>query len=260
MTVRVLSLGAGVQSSTLLLMACEGELQIDAAIFADTGWEPAAVYEWLGLLEAKALGAGISVYRVSAGNIRSDTLRSDKRVESIPLFIRNNDGSVGMGRRECTQFYKIRPIRRQLRTFGATAKKPTDLLIGISLDEWQRMKDSPVQYARHIYPLVERRMTRGDCMAWLQRHGYQTPQKSACIGCPFRRNAEWRTLTTAEFADAVDYDQRVRTVRPGMRGEQFLHRSAIPLDMVDLSTEQDRGQTEMDFDGCGVLCANEGAA
>lgn len=41
-TVRVLSLGAGVQSSTLLLMAVHGEIQIDRAIFADTQSEPAA--------------------------------------------------------------------------------------------------------------------------------------------------------------------------------------------------------------------------
>ena len=38
----MLSLGAGVQSSTLLLMAREGELELDAAVFADTRWEPAA--------------------------------------------------------------------------------------------------------------------------------------------------------------------------------------------------------------------------
>lgn len=47
---RVLSLGAGVQSSTLLPMAIEGELQIDRAIFADTQWEPRAVYQWLEYL------------------------------------------------------------------------------------------------------------------------------------------------------------------------------------------------------------------
>ena len=42
---RLLSLGAGVQSTTLLLLAAEGRLPTpDAAIFADTGWEPAAVY------------------------------------------------------------------------------------------------------------------------------------------------------------------------------------------------------------------------
>lgn len=32
---RVLSLGAGVQSSTLLLMGVHGELQIDRAVFAE---------------------------------------------------------------------------------------------------------------------------------------------------------------------------------------------------------------------------------
>ena len=49
---RVISLGAGVQSTTMALLAAHGEIQPmpDAAIFADTGWEPAAVYrhlEWL---------------------------------------------------------------------------------------------------------------------------------------------------------------------------------------------------------------------
>lgn len=43
---RALSLGAGVQSTTMALMAAHGEIQPmpDCAIFADTGWEPKAVY------------------------------------------------------------------------------------------------------------------------------------------------------------------------------------------------------------------------
>jgi hypothetical protein len=47
----ILSLGAGVQSTALALMAARGELPLpEAAIFADTGWESAATYahlEWL---------------------------------------------------------------------------------------------------------------------------------------------------------------------------------------------------------------------
>ena len=49
--IRVLSLGAGVQSSTLLLMAVAGELELDHAIFADTGHEPEPVYRWLEYLQ-----------------------------------------------------------------------------------------------------------------------------------------------------------------------------------------------------------------
>ena len=52
--VKVLSLGAGVQSSCLALMAERGEYGLskpDFAIFADTGWEPPAVYEHLEWLK-----------------------------------------------------------------------------------------------------------------------------------------------------------------------------------------------------------------
>lgn len=46
---RVISLGAGVQSTTMALMAAHGEIgpMPDAAIFADTGDEPEAVYAHL---------------------------------------------------------------------------------------------------------------------------------------------------------------------------------------------------------------------
>src|SRR6516164_4156437 len=53
MTLHIISLGAGVQSTTLALMAAAGEIKPmpDCAIFADTGWEPRAVYDHLDWLE-----------------------------------------------------------------------------------------------------------------------------------------------------------------------------------------------------------------
>src|SRR3954453_22297778 len=73
---RFLSLGAGVQSTTVLLMALHGEFPdcLDCAIFADTGWEPTAVYEHLDWLEGRAKDGGIPIHRVSAGNLRQDLL------------------------------------------------------------------------------------------------------------------------------------------------------------------------------------------
>lgn len=49
---RALLLGAGVQSTTLALMAAHGEIgpMPDCAIFADTHWEPKAVYDHLNWL------------------------------------------------------------------------------------------------------------------------------------------------------------------------------------------------------------------
>jgi hypothetical protein len=252
-------MGAGVQSSTLLLMACEGELQIDAAIFADTQWEPAGVYEWLDFLDAKATAAGIPLHRVTHGSIREITLSpAGKRSASLPLYVKQPGGKLGMGRRQCTKEYKLRPIQRLVVSWGATAKHPVDMAIGISLDEIRRMRDSRVKYVRNVYPLIDLRMTRGDCLAWLQRHGYPEPQKSACIGCPYRRNTEWRNLTPAEMADAIDFDTRIRDHNHKMTGQQFVHRSFIPLADVDLRSEQERGQSDMfESDGCGVLCPSD---
>jgi len=240
-------------------MACEGELTFDAAIFADTQWEPAAVYEWLSVLEGHAADAGIPVHRVTNGNIREMTLGAGgARFASLPLFVRQPNGRTGMGRRQCTEKYKVRPIQRLVRQLGARAAQPAVVALGISLDEVRRMRDSRVRYVRHCYPLVDKRMTRGDCLVWLRQHGYPTPQRSACIGCPYRRNSEWRSLTPAELADAVDFDARIRDHNQKQTGQQFLHRSFVPLKEVDLRSEQDRGQTDMfDSDGCGVLCASE---
>lgn len=115
-TLRVLSLGAGVQSTTLLLLAAEGRLpKLDAAVFADTGWEPAAVYEHLDRLETEvARPARIPVYRVSTGNLRADVLDPNK-MRSIPAYTLGKDGERGMLNRRCTQLYKLNPILAQTR-------------------------------------------------------------------------------------------------------------------------------------------------
>lgn len=88
-TIEALSLGAGVQSSVLLMLSAAGILpKLDVAIFADTGWEPKAVYEHLNRLEAEvAKPAGIPIIRVSVGNIRDDALDPEHRFASMPLFV-----------------------------------------------------------------------------------------------------------------------------------------------------------------------------
>lgn len=69
---RILSLGAGVQSSTLALMAEHGDIEpIDCAIFADTQSEPKAVMEWLDWLEKQV---SFPIYRVTRGSLRDDQL------------------------------------------------------------------------------------------------------------------------------------------------------------------------------------------
>lgn len=245
----IISLGAGVQSTTMLLMAMAGEIEPmpNCAIFADTGWEPKAVYDHLTWLESVST---IPIHRVSAGNIRTDALGGD-RFATMPVFVTGE--TDGMLRRQCTKEYKIRPIQRKLRALNP--KGVTTLWMGISTDEAIRMKDSRVKYAVHRYPLaLEKRMSRNDCLVWMESHGYAKPPRSACIGCPFRRNSEWRSLTPDEFADAVDFDYAIRDSLPRITGRVYLHSSLQPLDMVDLRTEQEKGQLDIWGNECEGMC------
>lgn len=75
--IRVGNCGAGVQSTTMQLLAVEGELvePLDFSIFADTGWEHRDVYEHLDALDRWSMEqAGIPIHRASRGNLRDDVL------------------------------------------------------------------------------------------------------------------------------------------------------------------------------------------
>lgn len=265
---RVLSLGAGVQSTTVLLMSIAGELpRLDAAIFADTGWEPQTVYRHLWRLAGECAAAGLPLYVVSAGNLRNDALDPGHRFASMPLFVRRPDGRRGRMRRQCTSEYKIRPIHRQLRALlgfrpGERVRGVVvERWLGISLDEVQRMRDSREPWAVNVYPLVERRMTRHDCHRWLARHGWRAP-RSSCIGCPFHSDARWREIKSnpSEWEDAVAFDEAIRRGHPSvdgatpLLGNAYLHASLRPLAKADLSTPEERGQQSLFGQDCTGLC------
>lgn len=254
---RVISLGAGVQSTTMALMAAHGEIgpMPDCAIFADTGWEPKAVYAHLRWLMSPSV-LPFPVYVVSAGNLRADTIAglntTGQRFAAIPWFTLSPKGRTGMGRRQCTKEYKLRPVQRRVVEFlGGRPRGGAEVWIGISLDEATRKKPSRVQYIVNRHPLIENKMSRRDCLIWLREHDYPEPPRSACIGCPFRSDAEWRALPPDEFADAVEID---RVIRRQSRLWQYAHAKRIPLDQVDLSTSEDRGQLNLFVNECEGMC------
>ena len=90
----IISLGAGVQSTTMALMAARGEIapMPNCAIFADTGAEPLAVYRHLDWLEGVL---PFPVYRVSAGNLRDEivgAMSGNNRMDARPPFFTNSGG------------------------------------------------------------------------------------------------------------------------------------------------------------------------
>lgn len=274
----ILSLGAGVQSSCIALMSAAGELpMMDAAIFADTQNEPPAVMRYLEMLEARL---PFPVYRVTAGNLAEDFLAAvrgeRKRCGPPPFYVRRPDVEAlakgreidtrgGMLWRKCTKEYKITPIQRKVREMLKESGAKTALqYIGISLDEAHRMKTSGVKYITNVYPLIDLRMSRWDCLRWVANAGLPEPPKSACWHCPYRSNAQWRKMKLTDPASwkaAVDFDNAARAVRiqkingAGITGEVFIWRGMKPLQDADLSNDVDNGQGEIDFGNeCEGMC------
>lgn len=274
---RVISLGAGVQSTTMALMAAHGEIgpMLDAAIFADTGSEPRAVYEHLDWLCSPNV-LPFPVHRVGKPtSLHEDLLRGTnsggkRRYAAIPAFLDRGPGErEGLGRRQCTKEYKLEPLVAKQRDLlglvkGQRAPKRVvmEVWIGISLDEAVRMRPSRQAWAVNRYPLaMEHRMSRHDCLLWLDRRGYPRPPKSACTFCPYRSDEEWRRLKetdAAGWAQAVEVDARIRGTESGyardLKFKPFLHRSLRPLDEVDLSTSEERGQPDLFNNDCEGMC------
>jgi hypothetical protein len=261
----VISLGAGVQSTTMALMAAHGEIEPmpDCAIFADTQAEPAAVYAHLQWLMSPNV-LPFPVHVVTAGSLMRDigsTNENRKYLRSlIPAFVKDGDKIDGLVTRQCTRDYKITPVTRKLRQMlGIVGKRSpkqsiANVWIGISTDEAMRMKPAPDQWRVHRWPLIEKRMSRGDCFQWLMRNNYPRPPKSACVFCPFHSNDQWRALTNLEFSQAVEIDRRIRNGKFAPKGDLYVHRSGMPLDEVDLSTLEDHGQLNLFNNECEGMC------
>ena len=265
---RILSLGAGVQSSTLALMAARGEIEpVDCAIFADTGAEPLGVMKWLDWLESEL---NYPVYRVKEAdgileNIKGSCTDRSKRPANPPVYTKNSDGSKGMLRRVCTSEFKIKPITQKVRELvgmkpgqrGKPGEVLVTQLIGISLDEVQRMKDSHLSWIQHEWPLIDRRMSRHDCKMWMDSHGYPEPPKSACTFCPFHNDDVWREMKASDpvsFEQAVEVDEMMRDGLGGTSEKLYLHRSLKPLREVDFRNEYDMGQLDFFNNECEGMC------
>lgn len=255
----VLSLGAGIQSSALLLMSCRGILpKLRAAVFADTQWEPPAIYTHLEWLKAEAAKAGIPVLVGTVGDLRADGIEfrrtggkssgipGAKRHASIPLFVRNpSKDREGRIRRQCTSEYKIKVVekivRRDVLGLAKGQRAPAGAVrhwFGISADEIWRRRISPNHWQEFFYPLLDllrspkddtlfgRGYDRRDCLDWLAAH-YPGRQfsRSACIGCPFHSDAEWVRMRREDpdsWSDAVAFDREIRAA-DAARQEEGTH-------------------------------------
>lgn len=241
-----------------------------AAIFADTGDEPKAVYDWLDYLTPLL---PFHVYRVQRGTLSKDSLKiytsrkSGKRYIKtlIPAFTKQADGKIGLLGRKCTRNYKVDMILRKAKELGGVKRgqKTVGIIqwIGISIDEAHRMKDSHVRWSENRWPLIEKSVTRKKCLEWMMERGFEEPPRSACVFCPFHSDFEWRRLKGSqpeEFQKAVKFEadlQEAARNQVALTGVPYLTRRCTPLDQIDF-TEQKNSHEQLDLFGneCEGMC------
>lgn len=260
---RVLSLGAGLQTMVEALMHASGELPtIDAAVFADTKEEPRAVYEQLEWLKGivKNSRYPFPIHTVSNGNLwkAASTVRTTKDQTrryikvALPLHFVKDNGEPGRGMRTCTYDYKIVPINRKIREMiGRTGKQIleseghlVEMLIGFTVDEIYRVKPNPKSWILNSFPLIEAGMSRADCYAWANRRGYPDFEGSACKFCPNRTN--WGSLAPDEFHECVNREGILQEAyaQTEISGKPFFHETRVPLSQIKIDSNRRRKMAE----------------
>lgn len=262
--IHVLSLGAGVQSTTVYLLAHVGEIPpLHVAVFADTQEEPRAVYEHLAWLQSLD---GPPILVRTAGRLGDDLVagrNSTGRWASIPAYtapVGTVGEATGQTRRQCSKEYKVevveRAIRRELIGLKPRQRWPRSVSVrqyfGISLDEARRaasiirlprFAESGGKQTAH-FPLLDRGWTRGDCLRWLEERVPHAVPRSACVFCPYKSDAEWLRLKQDDaegWARAVEVDEALRrhgsVVNRQLDQPLFVHRSGKPLASATLRGE-----------------------
>lgn len=213
---KILSLGAGVQSSALLILAARREIDCDGIIFADTGVEKPTTYEWIEkALKPIAKDAGIPIREVAyTGDGWSSIYEYCLKYRIMPSTIK----------RWCTDKFKVRVIAKALHCDVDT------VLVGFSADERQRIKDYKLPYTRE-FPLIDLDLTQPACLQIIEDRGLPQPTKSACYLCPFQRPDSWRWLKLRFpdlFARALEVERVYHERRPDKREHMGLY-SGKPL-------------------------------
>lgn len=177
----VLSFGCGVNTVALMIHLVDNELPFDEAVFADTGGELPETYAYLPIASEylKTHGKKLIIVRSKNGAL-FDTC-SRRRVVPSQVW------------RWSTRDYKITPIHAYYRSIGGHINQ----YVGIAYDEITRMKGSNEPFITTLFPLVDAKLTRADCVRIIESEGLPVPPKSGCYFCPFNNLERWRELSHA---------------------------------------------------------------
>ncbi len=271
---KILSFGAGMQSTALALMSCENAMAdgpppypavpvYDAVIYCDLGLEPPWVYDQLEFTQQACVKAGI-FFKVLDTPLYKDFIENfgERRTISIPWWTIRDDGHKSKMPRNCTIDYKVEAITKYVRwellgyAKGERLRdediKAHEMHMGFSIEESRRCHENPHKLFVNRFPLVDMGFDRAASYAYiLERWGLDT-KASACAFCPFHRNYFYHYIKdhapeTYRGVVTVDHLLRDKTPKPPMDSDLFVSRSRKRIEGL---TAEDCNDAEC-FEYCG---------
>lgn len=253
---KILSFGAGMQSTALALMACENSRSqdmphpavpvYDAVLFCDLGFEPPWVTRQVNFVRDACREADIPFHMLDAP-LYQDFVQSfgDRRTISIPWWTLREDGHKARMPRNCTIDYKTEVISKFVRwellgyrkgqRLRPEDEKAHEMHLGFSSEEAHRCKENPNRLFVNRFPLVEMGLTRADNYAYIRDVWGLETKASACTFCPFHTNYFYRYLKQKEPEAyrkilALDGLLRDKTPKPPMDSDLFISKSRKRID------------------------------
>lgn len=239
----VFSYGGGVQSTACLVLAAQGRIDFHTFLFCNVGDDsenPLTLRYVAGVARPFAEQHGLQLIELQRrrrdGSVETLMQRIERTQRSVPIPVRMSNGAPG--NRVCTVNFKVEVVGRWLKANGATRTTPATVGLGISLDEIHRAStDRPEEWwQRKVYPLLDLRLRRQDCINIIAEAGLPVPPKSSCFFCPYHSLVEWQRLKREQpdlFTKSVHIEELLNTKRGALDKDRvWLTRYARPLDTV----------------------------
>lgn len=253
---KILSFGAGMQSTALALMSCENAMAgypvhpmvpiYDDVVFCDLGFEPPWVKLQADFVREACEKAGIH-YKEIPSPLYQDFMTNfgERRTISIPWWTIKADGHKSKMPRNCTIDYKVELISKYVRwellgykkgqRLRPEDQKAHEMHMGFSYEERKRCKESPNPMFVNKFPLVDMQLVRADNYAYIRDVWGLETKASACSFCPFHRNYFYQYLKTNipdDYRRLVEMDELLRdkNPKPPMDSDLFISRSRKRLE------------------------------
>lgn len=166
-----LSFGGGVNSVAMMLLFLDEGVEFEAVYVWMPDWPE--THEYLMMLEDNR-------YPITV-------IMAHKR-KQFNLYDRCVFHKMMPGfKRWCTVDFKVETLRKYY-------QRPCFEMVGIAMEESRRAVLRCEDGIERRYPLIERELSRTDCINIIKAHGLPLPIKSGCFFCPYQRQAQWKEL------------------------------------------------------------------